>query len=177
MIEMKLSRQKRTITSTYHTELRSRWPRGTWCDEPDEVEFITRSGYRAFIIRHGMLGHLCGYVEIPEDHPYNRGAPLRHQPHGGITFEDPELEGLNTPKCSRVMWIGFDCNHSRDLAPGFLNPWTSYDPRDYRPLVYVMEECEGLACALKCMSKGELKRSMDKNRVGSGVTHHHHEVY
>lgn len=48
---------------------RSGWFPGPWDQEPDQLEWIdTESGYQCAIIRVSHSGHLCGYVQVPEDH-------------------------------------------------------------------------------------------------------------
>ena len=59
------------------------------------------------------LGYLCGYVRIPEGHPYygNEECDLDVVVHGGITFtaycEEDSPWGAG-------YWIGFDCAHCYD---------------------------------------------------------------
>ena len=89
---------------------------GEWVEEPDYVEF-TYKGYKCQVIRicirepyakefHAFGGHLCGYVQLPESHPYigKEGFDLDIDCHGGITYSDHGF-------------IGFDCVHSGDYLP------------------------------------------------------------
>jgi len=57
-------------------------------------------------------GSLCGYVRVPEGHPYDglEYDDLRVEVHGGLTFRWKAKEG--------GMWFGFDCAHAGD--------WTGY---------------------------------------------------
>ncbi len=54
-------------------------------------------------------GHVCGYVKIPENHPYFKKENIDLECHGGITFYDEKVNG--------DYWIGFDCAHERDYVP------------------------------------------------------------
>lgn len=66
-------------------------------------------GFNACIIRHGYIGHLCGYVEVPE------GLSVDIDEincHGGITFND-HWSGFPTDG----YYIGFDCDHYGDWIP------------------------------------------------------------
>lgn len=44
------------------------WGPGLWVDEPDHTKFAHR-GLECVVRRHPTLGHLCGYVGVPEGHP------------------------------------------------------------------------------------------------------------
>ena len=52
---------------------RTAWPPGPWDGEPDEVRF-QHEGYDCVVRRHPRLGHLNGYVRVPEGHPLH-GKP------------------------------------------------------------------------------------------------------
>ena len=96
------------------------WDDGEWVNEPDFIEF-EYEGFdcqvlRTFAFEHtGDMfgGHLCGYVCIPESHPYH-----------GINFFDlkaPDIEvhyGITYNQIrDEKYWIGFDCAHSSDITP------------------------------------------------------------
>lgn len=49
--------------------LQKDWPNGAWSTEPDDSEWMTAAGLRAYALRHPSFGHWCGYVEVPKDHP------------------------------------------------------------------------------------------------------------
>lgn len=118
-------------------------PPGPWNDEPNSLEF-TASTYPCAIIRTD-LGHLCGYVAVPNSHPLARQSepyllpdgttgysPL--QAHGGITYQKSGGD---------VTWFGFDCAHYNDASP--LRP----DRKGtYRDLPYVRAQVESLASQL-----------------------------
>lgn len=128
-------------------------------DELFEVEhtWTTDVGYPAVCVRTGdpYIGiHRCGYVRIPEDHPwygvhYNNLEPCPDV-HGGITFSE-EISFAEGPP---AWWIGFDCAHLGDAR----EPWPEVttlaahrpisrllDNGVVRNLYYVMQECEKLA--------------------------------
>ena len=73
----------------------------------------TERGYACRIRRIPSMGYLCGYVQLPVDHPWLKlDLQLGEGPtcHGGITF------GPDYPDYER--WIGFDCAHAEDFCPG-----------------------------------------------------------
>lgn len=105
----------------------------TWFEDP----FWCR------IIRQRPMGHLCGYVYVPEDHPYfgkqystgkDSDAP---DVHGGITCCHPNDRHENPiiVLASNKQWwrLGFDCMHFNDDPPvkGATN---------YKDLKYVKSE-------------------------------------
>jgi len=148
---------------------------GEWVEEPDEALFV-HEGIRCHVIRvvkpemNGSKfgGHFCGYLEIPEGHPWH-GQPssqISCDVHGGITWTD-----FNE---SKEFWIGFDCGHSNDLIPSmdynrktipeliqiqkefeerikqFKNtPCSWLFESSYKNLNYVIEECKSVAVQAK----------------------------
>lgn len=85
------------------------------------------------VVEHEHLGHLCGYVEVPEGHQYH-GKDYDEfddeiDVHGGLTYADM---GGSWMGVKDVGWLfGFDCAHSGDwfkLAMSFddrsLKKWT-----------------------------------------------------
>lgn len=90
---------------------------GEWVEEPDVVEFkylgyeagvhriFVREPYSQKVAYFG--GHLCGYVKIPENHPYFGEEEIIIDCHGGLTFNEMHEE----------QWIGFDCAHAGDYVP------------------------------------------------------------
>lgn len=82
---------------------------------------FTYKDYPCEIIRADEFSHLCGYVGIPENHPYYKKSyskieVMDNYPtvHGGITFS----EGYDpiTSEKSDLWWLGFDCAHSGDWS-------------------------------------------------------------
>lgn len=81
---------------------------GEWIDEPDYVSWKHKD-YVCEIMRNGF-GSLCGYVTLPESHPWygNEMEEIHVEVHGGLTF--------NMVKDERHI-IGFDCAHKNDVIP------------------------------------------------------------
>lgn len=55
-------------------------------------------------------GHLCGYVQLPEGHPWEEidCEDIPVDIHGGITFHE---------RIKDRIWVGFDCANSHDIIP------------------------------------------------------------
>ncbi len=154
---------------------RVEWGDGPWQDEPDRLRWLTVAGYPGAIWRSPHTGSLCGYAAVPEGHPYHgkpwRDLELATDPHGGLTFSG-RLEPLET-----VWWLGFDCNHFRDLSPvleatlrDLRHPrhWPRYAAQGrgvpppfegfgdiYRDVPYVRGEVEDLARELVAAASGQ----------------------
>lgn len=112
--------------------------------EGNEKDFRYR-GYECHIRRVGVpyMGHLCGYIEIPPEHElfamnydriekkYDYELPV----HGGLTFSGYVFnDDVNSS-----YWIGFDCAHSGDLAPMYLEEGLQFRlPNDtYKDMSFV----------------------------------------
>ena len=164
---------------------RSKWLPGPWHDEPmDQIVWTDPVTGLPCLMWRGFMGSWCGYVSVPEGHPaYGKDYhSVDANVHGGLTFagtrELPRFESAPTD-----WWLGFDCNHYMDLAPGMLslekemlardgdtglwNRHKQYDPRTgairrgselteerYRDIHYVRAEVESLARQLKEMQVG-----------------------
>lgn len=63
--------------------------------------------YAVVMVDHG---HRCGYVQIPEGHPWygKHYNDLNIAVHGGITFSGSRVN-------ENGWWLGFDCAHSGDF--------------------------------------------------------------
>jgi hypothetical protein len=144
---------------------RSKWGRGPWDAEPeDKVEF--RHADLPCLLVRGPAGAWCGYVGVPPDHPlhgkratYEAECPVGNlSVHGGITYEAPCQVGghiCHVPAPGEpddVWWLGFDCNHSGDVAPkyegfdsrlGKPTGWGSL--HEYRTRDYARRQTEQLA--------------------------------
>lgn len=149
----------------YRTVDKSAWPRGAWDDEPDKVQWQDEAtGLPCLIKRHPSAGHLCGYVGVPEGHPWHgqdcddvRVSDDEHDwptVHGGLTYADhcaegPEAEAIcHVPAPSepdKVWWLGFDCAHCYDLSPGRATIFPAFGDEIYRDIAYVERECRLLA--------------------------------
>jgi hypothetical protein len=133
-----------TAEREYTTVDKADWGSGPWQDEPDKVQWVDEAtGLDCLAVRHPTLGHWCGYVGVPPEHPwhgrdygdgddgtdrYDDSAPvMATDVHGGLTYaagcqEDrPESEGVcHVPAPGRpenVWWFGFDCAHLGDVSP------------------------------------------------------------
>lgn len=97
------------------------------------------SGYSCMVTIHSDLGHYCGYVGLPEGHPYwgKDYADLEHVPaHGGLTFAE-EIDG--------DWWLGFDTAHG----------WEG--PAEWN-LAYMRDQCARLAWVLRFPDALDLAR-------------------
>ena len=93
------------------------------------------------IKRNGSLA-LCGYVELTSDNKLfgldydSIYSKVNISVHGGLTYSDED----------HGKWvIGFDCAHSGDLCPSFLQYGRISDGDIYRTKEFVISECESLA--------------------------------
>lgn len=98
-------------------------------------------GFHACIRRHGLVGHLCGYVEVPDGLNINIDEI---DCHGGITFNDNWGE-LPTDG----YYIGFDCMHFGDWDPLLVsNGWSSVN-YTYKDSEFVLNEIKNIIKQLK----------------------------
>lgn len=135
---------------------KSEWKGGEWDNEPDKAQWDF-SGLDCLIVRN-RVGALCGYVGVPESHPYfEKGYDdVEVYAHGGLTFADrcrPSSEGEHKGVChsdktavnATVWWLGFDCAHAGDFVPAYDGDGyhDSYD--SYKNFGYVKNQVESLA--------------------------------
>ncbi len=137
------------------------WGSGEWDNEPDKLNWVDEySGYECEIIRTPKMGHLCGYVVIPESHHLHgvsyddiEGVSV----HGGLTFSDfRENEKYE---------VGFDCAHSGDIVPYTNKIYPNYDDV-YRNIEYVKDETTRLAKQLFDMRYMDFFQAMEKMKQG-----------
>jgi hypothetical protein len=122
-----------------------------WESEPDREEWAEEfTGYLCEIKRHPQLKHLCGYVTVPDDHPFHGLSYELVSEHvyayGGITYKDGGK-------------FGFDCAHADDISPGVLLSLLSVGGEssavglcqhgEYRTFEWVRKQTEQLARELK----------------------------
>lgn len=143
---------------------KSSWGPGEWQDEPDRKEWVAH-GFACLATRHQIFGNWCGYVGVPRGHRAY-GKPFRDldfHVHGGLNYTE-RCQGLicHVPAPGMpddVWWLGFDCGHAYDRAPGSEALFrelgvgeTVFDRmilrRVYRTLEYAVAECESLAAQL-----------------------------
>ena len=97
-------------TKEYRSVDKSGWPRGEWHDEPDKIQWADEATGLPCLIVRGPSGALCGYVGVPDTHPWHSkeyGAAIGEcnedcdgdyhyghridssiRVHGGLTFSD-----------------------------------------------------------------------------------------
>jgi hypothetical protein len=128
----------------YATTGKRDWGDGPWQDEPDKIQWLDAATDLDCLIVRSHTGAWCGYVGVPETHPWfgkgysesvldgsdNRSdAPdAMIGVHGGLTYsdrcqdEDDPAAGIchvaGPGRPEPVWWFGFDCNHAGDFAPG-----------------------------------------------------------
>lgn len=144
---------------------RSGWPSGEWDNEPDKMQWPDEATGLPCLIVRNRSGALCGYVGVPNGHPwydvYYGDIEPYPDVHGGLTFTDkchPRPEGdpggichiVDQGEPDDVWWLGFDCLHYRDTSPGTLAYAARYgdhtDPDEtYKNVSYVQGEIRGLA--------------------------------
>lgn len=152
---------------TWTTMDKADWGDGPWQSEPDKEQFADEATGLPCLIKRNRLGALCGYVGVTEGHPWfgagyddaRTAAGDYPDAHGGLTFagfcqEGDEAETIcHVPgpgEPDRVWWLGFDCAHAFDLAPGMrareLGLGMAYGRDEvYRDLAYVKGQCAALA--------------------------------
>lgn len=95
------------------------------------------TGFECLIRRNMRLLFLCGYVKVAKDHPAIANAGNLNV-HGGVTFNGEMSQGGH--------YVGFDCGHYGDYAPGM---YMMHGEGTYRDIDYVKKECEALAWQIK----------------------------
>lgn len=131
--------------------------------EPNFKRFRHR-GLNCFIVRHPVMGHLCGYVQVPRGTKLERH--LRKADRNKVSaYDSHRLRGIDVHwglsfcgssrhyRMKKGIWLGFDCAHLGDVIPKFkqlegmltgtslkLNAGSAY-----RDICYVEGEVRGLA--------------------------------
>lgn len=105
------------------------WGEGPWQGEPDRVEWRNPAmpGIVMLTQRNGH-GAWCGYVGVPPGHPaHGKGwsdIDGKLSVHGGLTYGEAcsghicHVPDPGEPE--HLWWLGFDCNHGGDYAPGMV---------------------------------------------------------
>jgi hypothetical protein len=155
-------------TIEYRTHDKTGWGPGAWQDEPDKVQWADPATGLPCLIKRNGAGSLCGYVGVPDGHPWfgtdgddlDGGGP---HVHGGITYTGlcqpgPEAASIcHVPaagESDRVWWLGFDAAHSGDFCPAYearvreviAGPGGS---ETYRDRAYIEAQCAHLAHQVK----------------------------
>jgi hypothetical protein len=113
-----------------------------------EKQWTTAAEYKAEVLASPM-GHRCGYVTVPDDHPCigKNYSDLNVNVHGGLTYKNNAT-------------FGFDCAHLYDAKDHELmseeyrkvyEMWPSLrEPEGtVKTLEFCVAECEKLAAQLK----------------------------
>ena len=118
-------------------------------------------------VADGIIAHNCGYVGVPREHPAygKQGEDVDVEVHGGVNYAHTcagEICHVPAPGMpDDVWWLGFDCAHAGDLAPGIRATLRRLDVPDregpfrdvYRALPYVRREIESLAEQLRAIAE------------------------
>lgn len=138
------------------------WGDGPWMNEPDRVDFH-HAGFACLLLRNKRSGNWCGYVGVPSDHP-DYGQDVDYDVHGGITYankcDGERICHVAAPEeADDLWWLGFDCHHSWDFAPGHEAITRSLglqsdDGDVYRDVAYTRNQTEHLAEQLAEASRG-----------------------
>lgn len=103
---------------------RTDWPKGQWDKEPDKIQWMDKATGLPCLIVRNSFGALCGYVGVSKGHPYfeKHYDEADVSAHGGLTFAD-HCHGnichtVENGEDDNVWWLGFDCAHCHDAAPG-----------------------------------------------------------
>ena len=139
------------------------WPDGPWNDEPDLVIWRdAETEYLCAVVRVPRLGHLCGYVGIPESHPAHGLEEYYHEllddveVHWGVTHygESPYIVNCPVTDIAALRfdyvpswWFGWDAAHSGDAAPSAAT-CEIYKRCQYREFDYAVCETVSLARGL-----------------------------
>jgi len=117
-----------------------------------DVDKFEIDGYRCIIMQQ-TTGHLCGYVDLPDEHPVNDFEDYEDfwdadiEVHGGITYsEDYLMDSENNKRPGN--WIGFDCAHAGDLIPAYDDMPAGINDT-FRDEDYVRNELKNLVEQLK----------------------------
>lgn len=147
-------------TQSWTTRDKSGWPDGPWKTEPDKLQWTDEATGLPCLIKRSGGGALCGYVGVPEGHPWYRKDYGDVDPypevHGGLTYaahcqeDGDQAETIchipEPGEPDNVWWLGFDCAHLHDLSPAFSAQHSAFGmQRTYRPVAYVQVECAALA--------------------------------
>jgi len=149
---------------TWTTADKSSWGPGPWQDEPDKEQWADETtGFACLLKRSTHSGSLCGYVGVPEGHPWHgkNWDDVDADVHGGLTYSGLCQEGPEETTICHVpapgepeplYWLGFDCAHAWDIMPamdaqlaGLGHPPVRCGDEHYRTAAYVRAECASLA--------------------------------
>lgn len=164
-------------TMSWTTVDKSTWAHGPWHGEPDKMQWPDEAtGLPCLVHRSDFSGAWCGYVGVPEGHPWHEmnAFEIDADVHGALNFATfcmdtgDESRGIchvaGPGESDHVYWIGFDCGHAFDAKPGADAFMRSVAPHleemrqsmsvgilaeTYRDLDYVRDQCRLLAAQVK----------------------------
>lgn len=118
--------------------------------EGDNLEFEYK-GYQCQILRNKVLGHLCGYIKVDNQHwLYGKDYETIN-----ITYDIPSHGGLTYSGTDGTMWtIGFDCNHHNDnnIANYYMSEQAGIDlvsgAGTYKTMEYVKSTLEDMVTGI-----------------------------
>lgn len=144
------------VTSTYLN--RVGWKHGPWNREPDRIAWTDATTGYPCIMRRVPAGAWCGYVGVPEGHPFygldeTAASVCALRVHGGLTYAAPctgdPTRGICHVASDAVerWWLGFDCGHNGDLLPSDEDSWQWRGPSPgvYHDVADVRGEVQALA--------------------------------
>lgn len=143
-------------TIEYRFVDKTEWPRGEWDNEADKIQWQDEATKLPCMIVRSGSGALCGYVGVSESHPYfgQDYDGIYIDVHGGLTFASRCVENnkehgichvVEVGESDKVWWLGFDCNHCHDVAPGYSRYGEEFYSGEYRTIDYVKGEIAALA--------------------------------
>jgi hypothetical protein len=126
-----------------------------WTTEGNRKHWVdSATGLDCLIVRN-HLGALCGYVAVPEAHPWF-GANYTElddvDVHGGLTYCGAcagdvchDAQKGDAVAHENVWWLGFDTAHYYDFVPGMPAFTQVNKAATYKNIAYMEAECTKLA--------------------------------
>lgn len=152
---------------------KTEWGAGPWHDEPDKIQWVDPATDLDCLMHRGPMGNWCGYVGVAEGHPLFgqnfHDLTVDLDVHGGLTYSafcqdtGDETSGIcHVPEPGRphrIWWLGFDCLHFRDAAPGLAFTLSEIAPETdlffgctYKDRAYVEGQVRELARQVKALA-------------------------
>ena len=108
-------------------------------------------GFRAVIMKHDEMQHLCGYAGIPQGHPLHSKQCDDIEVHNSISYES---DISPTGERDGLWWIGFHCAGLFDETPGEQGaPFPPIVPREYRDEEFVKKELFKMVAQIKALGE------------------------
>lgn len=105
-------------------------PKGIWQQEPDKVVWIDEVTKLDCMLLRNDLGSWCGYVGVPESHPYfglscsrvefafEREINFSDSCQAGASEDEKFVCHCRAHGHGETWWFGFHCADSHDYNPG-----------------------------------------------------------